>query len=111
MMFGFSYAQKAYFSATYKGKIGKYPIIMELVQGDSFYGDYFYLSKNKKITLSTDDNVNNKGKVILYEKVNNVKTGFFVFNTINFDKASLRGKWYSIDGSKSYDVVLYQINR
>ncbi len=111
MIFGFSYAQKAYISATYKGKIGKYAIVMELFQGDSYYGDYFYLSKNKKIKLSTDENINNRGKVILYEKVNNVKTGFFVFNTINFDKASLRGKWYSMDGSKSYDVVLYQINR
>ncbi len=111
LIFSFTYVQKAYLSVTYKGKIGKYPIVMELVEGDSFYGDYFYLSKNKKIKLSTDENVYNKGKVILYEKVNNVKTGFFVFNTINFDKASLRGKWHSMDGSKSYDVVLYQINR
>lgn len=111
MIFGFTFAQKAYLSVTYKGKIGKYPIVMELVEGDSFYGDYFYLSKNKKIKLSTDENVNNNGKVILYEKVNNVKTGFFVFSIINFDKAILRGKWYSMDGSKSYDVVLYRINR
>lgn len=102
------YSQKAYETATYKGKVGKYKIIMEIVHGDNFYGDYFYLSKNKKISFSAEETIQN-GKIILYEKVNDVKTGFFVFKSIDFEKNSLSGKWFSIDGSKSYDVILYKI--
>lgn len=51
MMFGFSYAQEGYLSATYKGKIGKYAIVMELFQGDGYYGDYFICQKIKKLHL------------------------------------------------------------
>lgn len=96
---------------TYKGKIGKFPIIMELMQDGNLAGDYFYLSQNKKINLYTDDSVYTKGKIILYEKVNGVKTGFFVFQELNLESDSLKGKWFSMDGSKIYVVTLYRINK
>ena len=82
---------------------------MEIVQDDYFSGNYFYLSQNKKINFSSDEVLGN-GKVILYEKVNNIKTGFFVFKNIDFEKNILKGKWFSIDGSKSYEVILYKLN-
>lgn len=109
LSFTIAYSQKANEITTYKGSIGKYKIVMEIVQDDYFSGNYFYLSQNKKINFSSDEVIGN-GKVILYEKVNNIKTGFFVFKNIDFEKNILKGKWFSIDGSKSYEVILYKLN-
>jgi len=109
LCFTISYSQKAYEMETYKGSIGKYKIIMEIVGDEYFSGSYFYLSKNKKIHFSSEKAVCN-GKVILYEKVNNIKTGFFVFKNIDFEKKTLIGKWYSINRFRSYDVILNKIN-
>ena len=109
LSFTITYSQKAYELTTYKGSIGKYKIVMEIVQDDYFSGDYFYLTQNKKINFSSEEIVGN-GKVILYEMVNNIKTGFFVFKNIDFKKNILKGQWFSIDGSKSYKVILNKIN-
>ena len=65
--------------------------------------------KSTRINFSSEEIVGN-GKVILYEKVNNIKTGFFVFKNIDLKKNILKGQWFSIDGSKSYKVILNKIN-
>ena len=101
------YAQKAYMSSKYSGTIGSNKIALEMVEGDKWMGDYYYVKHKQKIEFTSDKMIPDEGKkIILNESVNNKKTGYFVFTEIDLDKPSLNGTWYSADGSKSYPVKL-----
>jgi hypothetical protein len=99
-------------TAKLKGTIGTYEIAMTLAvpYGGATpcftIGEYYYLSKKKIIDLCSDDDV----KII--ERVNGKSTGYFVLN--NWDKRvgqTVLGKWYTMDGKKSYPVSLKVISR
>ena len=104
-------AQKAYDSRKYSGTIGKNPIVLEMVSGDFWMGDYYYTKHNKKIQFTSDKMIYEEGKQIkLKEFVNGKNTGYFLFTVIDFNKKKLNGKWFTPDGKKSYVVLLTKID-
>jgi hypothetical protein len=102
-----SYSQKAYEMANYNGQIGNNSIVLELIQGDAWMGSYYYTKQNKKINFSSDKMVYEEGgQIKLKESVNEKFTGYFIFNSIDLEKSTLNGKWFTPDGKQSYDVKL-----
>jgi hypothetical protein len=104
-------AQTQYAEYEYTGKIGNNAINLIFLEPDHFYnhlqGVYSYTKYNKRIEFNGEDG-EFEGKVKLIESVNGKNTGYFVFNDLDYTKNKIIGKWYSMDGSKSFDVILYK---
>lgn len=108
---------------TYHGKIGESPIVLKFYIPINWYnfdsGEYYYVKYKKPISFKGSEPVTGKEKVQrLYEAVNGKRTGYFIFDSPNYflmdvvGNPRLTGKWYSMDGSKVYRVVLdYRGNR
>ena len=106
-----SISQKAYMSEQYFGTVGDKKIVMELVEGDTWFGDYYYEKYLKKITLRSDKLIDEeKSKVTINEYVNEKKTGSFVFTDLDLTKKTLTGTWYNKDGSRSLPVLLNRVS-
>jgi hypothetical protein len=95
----------------YNGKIGSSPIILTFLVPDHFYnyihGNYYYTKYKKEIEFQGEDGVF-EGSIKLLESFNGKNTGYFIFDNIDgieFPK-KIVGKWYNVDGSKSFDVAL-----
>jgi hypothetical protein len=90
-----------------EGAIGNNKIVMELsvpyggASNCIFIGNYYYVKYNNPIHLCSVD-----GEKIM-ESVNGKETGYFIIK--DWDKKigeTTNGKWYTIDGYKSYPVSL-----
>jgi hypothetical protein len=113
LTFSYANSQTIWMSETkLKGTIGKYEIFMTLAVpyggASSCFtvGKYFYVSKKKKIDLCSEDDE----KII--ENTNGIDTGYFIIN--NWDKKvgqTVVGSWHTMDGRKSYPVVLKVIGK
>jgi hypothetical protein len=88
---------------TFHGKIGSYPIVMELDEMDWETGDlkgrYRYANKSSYLTL--EGNVMQQ-VIWMEEKYDGEVTGMFY---LSFEEDTIRGKW--ISDKKWYDVELY----
>jgi hypothetical protein len=114
LVFNIGSAQTVWMNETkLKGTIGKYPIAMILASpygGASScitIGKYYYVSKKKAIDLCSEDDE----KII--ERIDDTETGYFVLND-NWDKKIgqvVLGKWYTMDGRKSYPVILRVVGK
>ena len=113
-------AQVTFETYKYSGIIGGTTVVMTFYAnecaGCRVTGDYYYTKYNKKIELQSENEV----KII--ESVNGKNTGYFIFKgatqagTYNPDADGgpaayefpdkLIGKWYTMDGTKFYDVIL-----
>ena len=95
-----------------KGTIGQYEIAMTLGVpyggGTPCFtiGEYYYSSKKKKIRLCSEDDE----KII--ERVDGNATGYFILKDWNKKIGqTVVGSWHSMDGKKSYPVVLKVIGK
>lgn len=68
-------------------------------------GYYSYTKYNKTIEFAGEEGVFD-GQILLKETVNGQNTGYFIFNNLDYSQNKIVGKWYNMDGSVSYDVVL-----
>jgi len=97
----------------YTGTVGNNSVEVVFIELDKWYnhlqGYYFYTKYNKKIEFRGEDGVF-EGMVKLTESVNGKNTGYFVFYDLDYSKRKLTGKWYTMDGRKSYTVVLTKSN-
>ena len=80
----------------FKGKIGKYPIVMELnATAGSAWGDYYYVSQgsNNKLQLSGGPDFDDDSglKWVLEETVDGKFNGFFVLRWDRFSEYSKNG--------------------
>jgi hypothetical protein len=102
-------AQTRFVEYKFTGAIGNNLITLTFVEPDHFYnylqGYYYYTKYKKKIEFSGEEGVFD-GQVKLTETANGKNTGYFVFNNLDYSKNKIVGKWYTIDGRKSFDVVL-----
>ena len=102
-------AQTQYVEYKFQGTINNNPIVITFLEPDHFFnyfqGNYFYTKYNKKIEFRGEDGVFD-GHVKLTESVNGINTGYFIFENLDYSKNKVVGKWYSMDGKKSYDVIL-----
>ena len=106
-----SISQKAYMSERYFGTVGNKKIVMELVEGDTWFGDYYYEKYLTKISLRSDKLIGEeKNKVTINEYVDENKTGRFVFTDLDLTKKTLTAVWYNKDGSKSLPVTLNRVS-
>ena len=95
-----------------KGTIGQYEIVMTLGVpyggGTPCFtlGEYYYSSKKKNIRLCSEDDE----KII--ERVGGKETGYFILKDWNKKIGqTVVGSWHSMDGKKSYPVVLKVIGK
>ena len=96
----------------FEGTIGSYGIVMTLAipYGGATQcfttGEYYYSKVNKRIDLCSEDDE----KII--ERVEGNETGYFVLKDWNKEIGqTVVGSWYTIDGAKSYPVVLKVIGK
>ena len=114
-------AQVTFETYKYSGTIGGNAVFMTFYAnecaGCSVNGDYYYIKYNKKIEFRSTYN-----SLKIIESVNGKDTGYFIFKG-NYQAGKynpdadggpaaydfpdkLIGKWYTMNGTKSYDVVL-----
>lgn len=99
----------------YSGTIGSSAIVLTFEIPSRHYnevhGSYYYTQYRKNIVFKDEEGVF-EGPVKLTEYYNGKPTGYFRFRDLDgFDfPSSLSGKWYSMDGQKSYPVSLRRIN-
>jgi hypothetical protein len=93
----------------FSGTIGTSAIELTFVEPANWYnyiqGYYVYTKYKSKIEFKGDEGVFD-GKVILTEYTEGKETGYFVFFDLDYTKAKIEGKWYTMDGSKVFDVTL-----
>jgi len=108
------YAQTQFTEYKFQGTINNNPIIITFLEPDHFYnyfqGNYYYTKYKKKIEFRGVDGVFD-GHVKLTESVNGKNTGYFIFENLDYSKNKVVGKWYSMDGEKSYDVILTKTSK
>lgn len=118
-------SQNIYETIKYKGKVGTSDVVVNIsYMGNVLFGNYYYTKYNSKINfMSKKDYMNEKDTVILIEyidtgfskheeieKAMEKSTGNFRFSLNDLKnfmtKNTLYGKWFSSDGTTSYNVVL-----
>lgn len=114
------FSQRRVSTYTYKGLLGKYAIVLNIYIPESWYnydsGDYYYV-KNKVVIEfeGSEQKTGKETKQRLYETVNGKRTGYFIFDSPDYflsdivNNQRITGKWYSMDGKRSYDVFLSRI--
>jgi len=97
----------------YTGTIGNNSVKVTFLELEQMYnwlqGYFLYTKYNKKIEFRGEEGVFD-GKEKLTESVDGKNTGYFIFYDLDYSKTKITGKWYTMDGSKSYDVVLNKVN-
>lgn len=102
-------AQRQFVEYKFAGTIGKSPVVLSFIEPDHFYnfieGNYRFIKYGKSFKFKGEDGVFD-GTVKLTTFYNGKKTGYFIFENLDYSKKRIRGKWYNKSGSKSFDVVL-----
>jgi hypothetical protein len=97
----------------YKGYIGNSEVFVTFEELDHHYdriqGYYVYTKYNKRIYFEGESGVFD-GKQKLTENVGGTNTGYFIFYNLNYSSNSVQGKWFSMDGNRSYNVTLSKDN-
>ena len=114
------FSQQGVVTYSYKGMLGNSAIVLNLyIPGNWYnydYGDYYYV-KNKVVIefQGSEQKTGKEKKQRLYETVNGKRTGYFIFDSPDYflsdivHNQRITGKWYSMDGKRSYDVFLSRI--
>ena len=102
-------SQTQFVEYKFTGTIGNNQIAMTFLEPDHFYnylqGYYSYTKYKKDIEFQGEDGVFD-GEEKLIESSNGKNTGYFIFYNLDYSKSKIIGKWYTMDGSKSYTVTL-----
>ncbi len=93
----------------YTGTIGNNAVIVTFLELDQWYdrvqGYYVYTKDNKNIEFRGEE-MDFEGEQKLTESKNGQNTGYFIFYDLDYSKTKITGKWFTMDGEKSYDVLL-----
>jgi len=122
------HSQNIYDIVTYKGKIGTSDVVLKMsYAGDILLGEYYYSKFNKTISYRSEKNYVDESEIVIlkeyidnnfanYEQVIKAmekSTGYFKFKLQDLnkyeDQKTLKGRWFSSDGKKSYEVILTKI--
>ena len=113
-------AQTQFDTFKYQGKIGTSSIVLNFYIPSTMYnfdqGDYYYVKTKKIIKFAGSMPDLDASQQKLYESVNGNKTGYFIFDAPDYflldivGQQTITGKWFSMDGTKSHNVILNKIN-
>ena len=111
-------AQTLYDTYKFTGTIGDAAIVLNFRIPGNMYnwdqGDYYYVQFKKTIEFAgTEQKAGSNEPQKLIERTNGIATGYFIFDSPDYflmeiitQNKILTGKWYSMDGKKSFKVVL-----
>ncbi len=107
-----AFAQTRFTEYKFEGAIANSPIVLIFEEPDHFFnniqGSYYYTKFKKKISFSGPEGQFD-GRLKLIESVDDKNTGYFIFENLDYTKDKVVGKWFTMDGKKSFDVILNKV--
>jgi hypothetical protein len=107
-VFGFS--QTFYEEYPFQGKIGPSTIDLTFLEPDHFFDRFqgFYISDKKVRHDFVGDEMVLDGEIILTESIDDIPAGYLVFYDLDYSKSIVKGTWFNIDHTISFEFTLYK---